>query len=142
MDVSDEAKRIMASAVEKLKHSRSQRGGLRLHRTLLLTLAIRSARDLFVAAQTVMETQMMAEPSGATSAHLRPLSSARGEEVQLSPRDTSCGGPNRLNVCLSSSVEPFRNRRAKASPEPDFLPYKKSRLGQDNGSQLSLASPG
>lgn len=142
MDVSDEAKRIMASAVEKLKHSRSQRGGLRLHRTLLLTLAIKSARDLFVAAQTVMETQMMAGPSGATSAHMRPLCSARGEEVQLSPRDPSCGGPNKLNLCLSSSVEPFRNRRAKASPEPDFLPCKKSRLGQDNGSQLPLASPG
>ncbi|TNM97178.1 hypothetical protein fugu_015334 [Takifugu bimaculatus] len=30
----------MVSAVEKLKHSRAQRGGLRLHRTLLLTLAI------------------------------------------------------------------------------------------------------
>lgn len=141
MDVSDEAKRIMASAVEKLNHSRSERGGLRLHRTLLLTLAIRSARDLFLAAQTVMETQMMAEPSGAASGHLRCVPSASGE-VQPSPRDSSCGGPNKGNLCLGSSVQPFRNRRAKAYPEPDFLPCKKSRLGQDNGSQLPLASPG
>lgn len=140
MDVSDEAKRIMVSAVEKLKHSRSQRGGLRLHRTLLLTLAIRSARDLFFAAQTVMETQMTAEPNGATSGHLRSLSSA-GEEVEPSPRDPSCGGPNKGNLCLRSSVQPSRKRRAKASAEPDFLPCK-SRLGQDNGSQPPLASPG
>lgn len=140
MDISDEAKRIMVSAVEKLKHSRSQRGGLRLHRTLLLTLAIRSARDLFFAAQTVMETQMTAEPSGATSGHLKCLSSAE-EEVEPSPGDPSCGGPNKGNLCLSSSVQPSRKRRAKASAEPDFLPYK-SRLGQNKGSQPALASPG
>ncbi|CAG04100.1 unnamed protein product, partial [Tetraodon nigroviridis] len=52
MEVSDKAKRVMVSAAEKLKHLRSQRGGLRLHRSLLLALAIRSARDLFFAAQT------------------------------------------------------------------------------------------
>lgn len=141
MDVSDEAKRIMVSAVEKLKHSRCQRGGLRLHRTLLLTLAIRSARDLFFAAQTGMETQITAGPNGETSARLRSLSSA-GEQVEPSPRDPSYGGPNKGNLCLSSSVQPSRKRRAKASAEPDFLPCKKSRLGEDNGSQPSVASPG
>lgn len=134
MDVSDKAKRIMVSAVEKLKHSRAQRGGLRLHRTLLLTLAIRSARDLFYAAQMVMETQMTAEPSAAPSDH--PVSpSSAGVSY---PRDPSCDGSNKG----SSFVQPHRKRRAKATTEPDFLPCKKARVERDNGTQQPPASPG
>lgn len=141
MGVNDEAKRIVVSAVEKLKHSRAQRGGLRLHRTLLLTLAIRSARHLFYAAQTVMETQMTAEPSGIPSGHPGSTSSA-GEEVAPYPRDPSCGGPNEGNRCLTSFMQPSRKRQAKASAEPDFLPSKKARVERDNGTQQPPANPG
>lgn len=141
MDVSDKAKRIMVSAVEKLKHSRAQRGGLRLHRTLLLTLAIRSARDLFYAAQMVMETQMTAEPSAAPSDHPGSPSSA-GEAVVSHPRDPSCGGSNKGGLHMSSFAQPHRKRRAKTTTEPDFLPCKKARVEPDSGTQQPPASPG
>lgn len=141
MDASDEAKRIIVSAVEKLQHSRAQRGGLRLHRTLLLTLSIRSARDLFYAAQMVMETRMTAEPSAAPSDHPDPSSPA-GEEVVSYPRDPSCGGSNKRSRCPSSSVQPHRKRRAKATTEPDFLPCKKAGVERDDGTQQPPASPG
>ncbi|XP_056871346.1 immediate early response gene 2 protein [Takifugu flavidus] len=141
MDVSDKAKRIMVSAVEKLKHSRAQRGGLRLHRTLLLTLAIRSARDLFDAAQMLMETQVRAEPSAAPSDH--PVSpSSAGEALVSYPRDPSCGASNEGNRHVSSFVQPHRKRRAKATTEPDFLPCKKARVERDTGTQQPPASPG
>lgn len=138
MDVSDKAKRIMVSAVEKLKHSRAQRGGLRLHRTLLLTLAIRSARDLFYAAQMVMETQTTTEPSAAPSDH--PVSPSSADMSY--PRDPSCGGSNKRNRRMSSFEQPHRKRRAKATTEPDFLPCKKARVEGDNGTQQPPASPG
>lgn len=141
MDVSDKAKRIMVSAVEKLKYSRAQRGGLRLHRTLLLTLAIRSARDLFFAAQMVLEAQMRAGPSAAPSDH--PVSpSSAGEGVVSHPRDPGCGGSNQGGRPMSSSVQPHRKRRAKATTEPDFLPCKKARVERDDGTQQPPASPG
>uniref|UniRef100_A0A4W5KC98 Immediate early response 2b n=1 Tax=Hucho hucho TaxID=62062 RepID=A0A4W5KC98_9TELE len=47
MDVSAEAKRIMAVSISKLYASRAQRGGMRLHRSLLLSVVMRSARDLY-----------------------------------------------------------------------------------------------
>uniref|UniRef100_A0A4W6EPV7 Immediate early response 2b n=1 Tax=Lates calcarifer TaxID=8187 RepID=A0A4W6EPV7_LATCA len=56
MEVSAEAKRIMVVALGKLYSSRSQRGGLRLHRSLLLTLVMKSARDMYHAAQATAES--------------------------------------------------------------------------------------
>uniref|UniRef100_A0AAY4BS84 Immediate early response gene 2 protein n=1 Tax=Denticeps clupeoides TaxID=299321 RepID=A0AAY4BS84_9TELE len=47
MDVSAEAKRIMVQALSKMYSSRTQRGGLRLHRSLLLTLVMKSAREMY-----------------------------------------------------------------------------------------------
>lgn len=141
MDVSDEAKRIMVAAVEKLKHSRAQRGGLRLHRTLLLTLAIRSARDLFYAAQTLMVTRVTAEPSGAPAGHPRSSSPA-GEEVAPPPGDPGRDGPDGGDLSLSGSAQPPRKRGANAAAEPNFLPCKKARVEPDDGSQTPLASPG
>lgn len=137
MDVSDKAKRIMVSAVEKLKHSRAQRGGLRLHRTLLLTLAIRSARDLFYAAQMVLETEPSASPSA-----LPVCPSSAGEAVVSYPRDPSCAGSNKGSRHMSSFVQPHRKRRAEATTESDFLPCKKARVERDDGTQQPPASPG
>ncbi|KAM4634038.1 immediate early response gene 2 protein-like [Polymixia lowei] len=51
MEVSAEAKRIMIVALGKLYSSRTQRGGLALHRSLVLTLLMRSARDIYHAAR-------------------------------------------------------------------------------------------
>lgn len=50
VDVNAEAKRILAVSIGKLYASRGQRGGLGLHRGLLLSLVMRSARDIYHAA--------------------------------------------------------------------------------------------
>uniref|UniRef100_A0A4W6E8K0 Immediate early response 2b n=1 Tax=Lates calcarifer TaxID=8187 RepID=A0A4W6E8K0_LATCA len=47
MEVNAEARRILAVSISKLYASRTQRGGLRLHRSLLLSLVMRSARDIY-----------------------------------------------------------------------------------------------
>lgn len=51
MEVQKEAQRIMALSVWKMYHSRMQRGGLRLHRSLQLSLVMRSARELYLSAK-------------------------------------------------------------------------------------------
>uniref|UniRef100_A0A3B3YME1 Uncharacterized protein n=1 Tax=Poecilia mexicana TaxID=48701 RepID=A0A3B3YME1_9TELE len=47
MEVNIEARRILAVSISKLYASRTQRGGLRLHRSLLLSLVMKSARDIY-----------------------------------------------------------------------------------------------
>uniref|UniRef100_A0A8C8VPR3 Immediate early response 2 n=1 Tax=Pelusios castaneus TaxID=367368 RepID=A0A8C8VPR3_9SAUR len=51
MEVQKEAQRIMTMSVWKMYHSRLQRGGLRLHRSLQLSLVMRSARELYLSAK-------------------------------------------------------------------------------------------
>ncbi|XP_006761465.1 PREDICTED: immediate early response gene 2 protein [Myotis davidii] len=51
MEVQKEAQRIMTLSVWKMYHSRMQRGGLRLHRSLQLSLVMRSARELYLSAK-------------------------------------------------------------------------------------------
>ncbi|XP_075758561.1 immediate early response gene 2 protein [Pelodiscus sinensis] len=51
MEAQKEAQRIMTMSVWKLYHSRLQRGGLRLHRSLQLSLVMRSARELYLSAK-------------------------------------------------------------------------------------------
>lgn len=116
MEVSVEAKRIMVVALGKLYNSRTQRGGLRLHRSLLLTLVMKSARDMYHAAQSATE------------------SVAPGCEVQLSAAETDRG--NKENLCPHRSAQPSRKRRGKAAVEPDFLPCKKAKLEQENCPQV------
>ncbi|XP_047657147.1 immediate early response gene 2 protein [Tachysurus fulvidraco] len=47
MEVCAEAKRVMVQALSKIYSYRNQRGGIPLHRSLLLTLVMRSARDTY-----------------------------------------------------------------------------------------------
>lgn len=61
MEVGAEAKRIMVVALGKLYTSRTQRGGLRLHRSLLLTLVMKSARDMYHAAAQTEEMEQEAD---------------------------------------------------------------------------------
>ncbi|XP_041032898.1 uncharacterized protein LOC121271195 isoform X2 [Carcharodon carcharias] len=48
MDLKVEAQRVMAVALGKMYNSRLQRGGIRLHKSLLLSLVLRSARDIYL----------------------------------------------------------------------------------------------
>jgi hypothetical protein len=84
MDVSAEAKRIMAVSISKLYASRAQRGGMRLHRSLLLSVVMRSARDLYHSACLAKEREELG------TAHLVPVTpevamdtTASGEQVDV-----------------------------------------------------------
>ncbi|XP_034751004.1 immediate early response gene 2 protein [Etheostoma cragini] len=154
MEVSLEAKRIMVVALGKLYSSRTQRGGLRLHRSLLLTLVMKSARDMYHEAQTTAESvasgceqqqqqppqqqqftgDVGTEPTGAQMEPTGPASLATGkprtlprEEVVRPPAEIRRDAVNKENLCPTQHC---RKRRGKAAVEPDFLPCKKAKLEQ------------
>lgn len=145
MEVNAEARRILAVSISKLYASRTQRGGLRLHRSLLVSLVMRSARDIYHSSR---ESEV---PCGAQPTPEEPMdtSASSGEQTGLpEPQPESQPAPN--------STEPFpedpditeeecdgeitedkenlsparqsRKRRGKASAAPDFLPSKRARL--------------
>ncbi|KAM4530041.1 immediate early response gene 2 protein [Odontesthes bonariensis] len=155
MEVSAEAKRIMVVALGKLYSSRTQRGGLRLHRSLLLTLVMKSARDIYHAAQTTVESvsaageqqqyaaEMSTEPRGAQG--LQTPASLPPEQPHTSPHlpdgaDTRCSAEDKENMCPSVPTQHTRKRRGKAAAEPDFLPCKKAKLEHGNSPQQLLVN--
>lgn len=143
MEVSAEAKRIMVVALGKLYSSRTQRGGLRLHRSLLLTLVMKSARDIYHAAQAAAEgaapgceqqqhpaaEMMSTEPAGAQDLKAPPPTrTLPDEKVACSSTETRKSAENKENRC--PAAQHTRKRRGKAAAEPDFLPRKKAKLEQ------------
>ncbi|XP_075061149.1 immediate early response gene 2 protein [Mixophyes fleayi] len=58
-----EAQRIASLSAWKLLRSRSQRGGMRLHRSLQLAMVMRSARDLILSYAQVPETKPVPPPT-------------------------------------------------------------------------------
>ncbi|XP_066498506.1 immediate early response gene 2 protein [Hoplias malabaricus] len=138
MDVSAEAKRIMVQALSKMYSCRSQRGGLRLHRSLLLSLVMKSARDAYHSAkigekavespaedQEPMDTTSPGETPEATvlttaPSHTEPPQEPEAEQDQ----------ENR------TADRPSRKRRGKTAKEPDFLPRKKPKM--DSGEVLKI----
>ncbi|XP_037545507.1 immediate early response gene 2 protein [Nematolebias whitei] len=158
MEVSAEAKRIMVVALGKLYGSRTQRGGLRLHRSLLLTLVMKSARDIYHAAQTTVENVAAGLEQQHSAAEtdteeprdvqqLRaPFASLPAGQAGTSPHlpgeaATQGGEDNKENTCHSGSTQQHtRKRRGKATAEPDFLPCKKAKLEYNNCSQQLLVT--
>uniref|UniRef100_A0A1A7X7L7 Immediate early response 2 n=2 Tax=Iconisemion striatum TaxID=60296 RepID=A0A1A7X7L7_9TELE len=150
MEVSAEAKRIMVVALGKLYSSRTQRGGLRLHRSLLLTMVMKSARDIYHAAQTTAESvaaaceqqhpemETSSEPSGGQEfQNSSSVAAGRAEtSPHLLPEDAdSHSGADKENTCPFGPSQHTRKRRGKATAEPDFLPCKKAKLEYGNSSQ-------
>ncbi|XP_045931790.1 immediate early response gene 2 protein [Micropterus dolomieu] len=159
MEVSAEAKRIMVVALGKLYSSRTQRGGLRLHRSLLLTLVMKSARDIYHEAQATTDSV----PSGceqhstaemtteSTGAHQEPQGPASPrtlpqKEVLVSTKELRrdalkrTGAGNKENLCPTGPAQHSRKRRGKAAVEPDFLPCKKAKLEQVTCPQQLIVS--
>lgn len=149
MEVSVEAKRIMVVALGKLYSSRSQRGGLRLHRSLLLTLVMKSARDIYHEAQATAEgvEQQQQQPTAAALGNTgSPCVELQGPaSLRTSPREEVVAprAEDKENRCPSVTVpaQPSRKRRGKAAAEPDFLPCKKAKLEQTMCPQQLLVSP-
>lgn len=158
MEVSTEAKRIMVVALGKLYSSRTQRGGLRLHRSLLLTLVMKSARDIYHAAQTTADspgtgceepTQEAEVLGDSTNTHVDvqgPETVVSGqtdtsEEVTELRHDaqTRTDDQNKENAHPNSpTAQQSRKRRGKVCATPDFLPCKKAKLEQNCAQQLTV----
>ncbi|XP_037331829.2 immediate early response gene 2 protein [Pungitius pungitius] len=157
MEVTAEAKRIMVVALGKLYSSRTQRGGLRLHRSLLLTLVMKSARDMYHAAQATAECvaagheqqqqqEQQSTAEGTTESpgaqmelqvtapldRAKPPSSTREEFVSRDAenKQNKQNKGNKENLCPGGTAQRSRKRRGKAATEPDFLPCKKAKLEQ------------
>ncbi|XP_051940632.1 immediate early response 2b [Hippocampus zosterae] len=146
MEVNTEARRILAVSISKLYASRSQRGGLRLHRSLLLSLVMRSARDIYhssVPPAEPMDTspeepaeldlESGPEPDETSSAELSLTARGgahREEEEEGEPaEDKENQSPTRCS----------RKRRGKTSVAPHFLPSKRARL--EPGEERHAALP-
>ncbi|KAM4643749.1 immediate early response gene 2 protein [Amazona ochrocephala] len=94
----EEAQRLLTVSVWKLYRCRLQRGGLRLHRSLQLSLLVRAARHRYLTARAAAE-------QGPTA--VCPLGMAPGD-------------PHRGNPARRPSPDPrsIRNRGDPASPDP------------------------
>ncbi|XP_068177044.1 immediate early response 2b [Antennarius striatus] len=140
MEVNAEARRILAVSISKLYASRTQRGGLRLHRSLLLSMVMRSARDIYHSSRESDETSCI-KP---TSDEPMDTSSNPGEQTVLGlnqPALSSAEPLSEENIEYEDSdseitedkenfnpTRQSRKRRGKASVAPDFLPSKRARL--------------
>ncbi|XP_051995371.1 immediate early response gene 2 protein-like [Xyrauchen texanus] len=153
MDVTTEAKQIMIQALGKMYSSRTQRGGLRLHRSLLLTLVMKSARDIYHSSRLASESMRQSditsvmENTSQTKEHMDTTFSAVSEvpTAQCATQPTEDGqrsghegDPHLLNPagvtvdkenCSPTGLDRHsRKRRSKTATEPDFLPCKKAKL--------------
>lgn len=136
MDVNAEARRILAVSISKLYASRTQRGGLRLHRSLLLSMVMRTARDIYHSSRESEGTsgaQRPEEPMDTSSSPVEQAQPAPQAEPQPAPCATE-PTPDKLDDEISEDKENLspsrqsRKRRGKASVAPDFLPSKRARL--------------
>ncbi|KAI4877774.1 hypothetical protein NFI96_009910 [Prochilodus magdalenae] len=139
MDVSAEAKRIMVQALSKMYGSRSQRGGLRLHRSLLLTLVMKSARDIYHSARAAGESQEKPTADSPTDPpreeEAMETSSTEVPEVSPHPEPTEVE-VDQENRSPVRGDRHSRKRRGKKATEPDFLPCKKAKM--DSGEVLRI----
>lgn len=113
MEVQKEAQRIMTMSVWKMYHSRMQRGGLRLHRSLQLSLVMRNARDLYLSAKLEEEDEM----AGGAAEDFAGQLDMQGE----APSPTHLEGPPATPLPLQLEALPPTPQPAPlpcAEPEP------------------------
>ncbi|XP_053320922.1 immediate early response gene 2 protein [Spea bombifrons] len=84
-----EAQRIASLSAWKLLRSRSQRGGMRLHRSLQLALVMRSARELLIS--SAPEPKAAPPPAAAAAAReSRKRRSCGSQVAELVPYKRAC----------------------------------------------------
>lgn len=164
MEVSAEARRILAVSISKLYASRSQRGGLRLHRGLLLSVVMRSARDIYHSSrecdelcgarptsEELMETgcgpqEQPALPEPEPEPQPEPQQEPQPAGKSAEPRPEESDSEDDLSDGETAedkeNIGPARRsrkRRGKAAAAPDFLPSKRARL--EPGEERHAAAP-
>ncbi|XP_053508718.1 immediate early response gene 2 protein [Ictalurus furcatus] len=139
MEVCAEAKRVMMQALSKMYSSRNQRGGIPLHRSLLLSLVMRAARDAYHSARVPNHGP---DPSGQTDSPVTAAHHTQTEELMDTAEapEPPCAlqsGERTLKQDSTADKEncnttghhtQSRKRRGKGDADPDFLPCKKARL--------------
>ncbi|XP_048198368.1 immediate early response gene 2 protein [Perognathus longimembris pacificus] len=148
MEVQKEAQRIMTLSVWKMYHSRLQRGGLRLHRSLQLSLVMRSARELYLSAKVdVPEPEFFPSPADSLDPRLRPspreaeapaeAAPPDGEPPSPEPMDTQEETPRAAETPVRCDPRPARvSRKRRSSSLSDcgdagLVPSKKARLEEE-----------
>ncbi|XP_020794253.1 immediate early response 2b [Boleophthalmus pectinirostris] len=125
MELNAEARRILAVSISKLYASRSQRGGLRLHRSLLVSLVMKSARDIYHSTAALVErAAATAAASPSTEEAMEAMDTAEKREKQ--PEMITDNTEDKENQ--SPAAKRPRKRPGKVSAVPDFLPEKRARL--------------
>lgn len=143
MEVQKEAQRIMTLSVWKMYHSRMQRGGLRLHRSLQLSLVMRSARELYLSAKVEAHHPEF-PPTGRTlDPRLHPPREAEAAAEAATPdggqppepMDTQEEALRTQDTPATSDLPPARvSRKRRSSSHPSdggdagLIPSKKARL--------------
>uniref|UniRef100_A0A8C2Z5A3 Immediate early response 2b n=2 Tax=Cyclopterus lumpus TaxID=8103 RepID=A0A8C2Z5A3_CYCLU len=156
MEVNAEARRILAVSISKLYASRTQRGGLRLHRSLLLSMVMRSARDIYHSSreceelcgapptsEEAMETgpveQTVQLPEPLTEPRQPAASAVEPPSEEPDSGDEGSDGELAEDKENMSPTRQSRKRRGKAAAAPDFLPSKRARL--EPGEERHAALP-
>ncbi|CAM4606960.1 immediate early response gene 2 protein [Lepidochelys kempii] len=91
MEVQKEAQRIMTLSVWKMYNSRLQRGGLRLHRSLQLSLVMRSAREVYLSAKLEEDEEGGLGPQPPAPAAASPGPQAPEERAAPADRGSAPG---------------------------------------------------
>ncbi|XP_058513840.1 LOW QUALITY PROTEIN: immediate early response gene 2 protein [Ochotona princeps] len=137
MEVQKEAQRIMTLSVWKMYHSRLQRGGLRLHRSLQLSLVMRSARELYLSAKVeAQEPEVAGRPSDPRLLLLASPPAAAGT-ADAAPPDGEPPSPEPMDTEDKEEEAPrpaqaSRKRRSSSRPnDGGLVPSKKARLEEE-----------
>ncbi|XP_010736182.2 immediate early response 2b [Larimichthys crocea] len=146
MEVNAEARRILAVSISKLYASRTQRGGLRLHRSLLLSMVMRSARDIYHSSRECegpsdaqptqeepMDTSSSLEEQTGLPEPVQPEPQPTLNSTELPPEEPDSAEEDSDSEITEdkenlSPTRQSRKRRGKVSAAPDFLPSKRARL--------------
>nr|XP_020742737.1 immediate early response gene 2 protein [Odocoileus virginianus texanus] len=145
MEVQKEAQRIMTLSVWKMYHSRMQRGGLRLHRSLQLSLVMRSARELYLSAKVgAQEPEVLLPPVRSPDPRLHSreaeaaAKAAPGDAEQPSPEPMDTQEAPRAEEtparCVQRPAKISRKRRSSSfsdGADAALVPSKKARLEEE-----------
>uniref|UniRef100_H3B238 Immediate early response 2 n=1 Tax=Latimeria chalumnae TaxID=7897 RepID=H3B238_LATCH len=156
MEVKAEAQKIMTLAVMKLYNSRLQKGGMKLHRNLLLSLVMRNAKEMYLSAKleagrafpSEQEERMVTEPDTPAMETIGSISEDNNNaDTETQPTDCHNTEDPEVTKTVVTEMEtdcnscdkPTGNRqsRKRSSPagkkgsEPESVPSKKARLEEE-----------
>lgn len=135
MEVQKEAQRIMTLSVWKMYHSRVQRGGMRLHRSLQLSLVMRSAREVYLSARLEDDQEENGDPCAPAADE-----PAVAEEQKCAPADVTPACEMYEENCTPSSLPQREEGTYTMSPGTVSSPSGSPTLG-DTGIYPHVVEP-